>query len=73
MDLERERPGLRIGDRLRLRIGDLLGGLRSLLGGGDLKHAEYKTYIKLTHFSLSKLLSNIVYKAVIPKLRLLRV
>lgn len=42
MDLERERPGLRIGDRLRLRIGDLLGGLRTLLrgdlrlrGGGD--------------------------------------
>lgn len=37
MELERERPGLRIGDRLRLRIGDLLGGLRSLLGGGDLR------------------------------------
>lgn len=53
MDLERERPGLRIGDRLRLRIGDLLGGLRSLLGGGDLKQAQYKTYIKLTHFSRS--------------------
>lgn len=33
MDLERERPGLRIGDRLRLRIGDLLRGLRTLLGG----------------------------------------
>jgi len=39
MDLERERPGLRIGDRLRLWIGDLLGGLRSLLGGGDLRLA----------------------------------
>lgn len=43
MDLERERTGLRIGDRLRLRIGDLLGGLRSLLGG-DLKHAQFKIF-----------------------------
>ena len=40
MDLERERTGLRTGDRLRLRIGDLLRGLRSLLGG-DLKPIQY--------------------------------
>lgn len=33
IDLERERAGLRIGERLRLRIGDLLGGLRGRLGG----------------------------------------
>lgn len=34
IDLERERAGLRKGERLRLRIGgDLLGGLRALLGG----------------------------------------
>lgn len=32
-DLERERKGLRIGERLRLRSGDLLGGLRARLGG----------------------------------------
>lgn len=35
-DLERERTILRTGERLRLRpIGDLLGGLRGLLGGGE--------------------------------------
>lgn len=35
IDLERDRAGLRIGgERLRL-IGDLLGGLRARLGGGD--------------------------------------
>lgn len=34
IDLERDRPGLRIGERLRLRSGDLLGGgLRGRLGG----------------------------------------
>lgn len=34
MDLERDRAGLRIGERLRLRArGDLLGGLRARLGG----------------------------------------
>ena len=34
IDLERERTGLRIGERLRLRLkGDLLGGLRARLGG----------------------------------------
>lgn len=32
-DLERERAGLRMGERVRLRSGDLLGGLRALLGG----------------------------------------
>ena len=32
-DLERERAGLRIGERLRRRRGDRLGGLRALLGG----------------------------------------
>lgn len=33
-DLERERTGLRIGERLRRRpMGDLLGGLRARLGG----------------------------------------
>lgn len=32
-DLERERPGRRIGERLRLRCGDLLGGLRARLAG----------------------------------------
>lgn len=32
-DLERDRRGLRIGERLRLRSGDLLGGLRARLGG----------------------------------------
>lgn len=65
MDLERERPGLRIGDRLRLRIGDLLGGLRSLLGGGDLKNTQFKTYIKMTQFSSSNVLSTIAYRGVI--------
>jgi hypothetical protein len=39
IDLERERAGLRGGgDRLRLRFkggGDLFGGLRTRLGGGD--------------------------------------
>lgn len=35
-DLEFERAGLRIGERLRLRpMGDLLGGLRARLGGGE--------------------------------------
>ena len=34
IDLERDRGGLRIGERLRLRLsGDLLGGLRGRLGG----------------------------------------
>lgn len=33
-DLERERPILRTGERLRL-TGDLLGGLRGRLGGGE--------------------------------------
>lgn len=34
VDLERERAGLRTGERLRLRlIGDRLGGLRARLGG----------------------------------------
>lgn len=32
-DLERERAGRRIGERLRLRSGDLLGGLRARRGG----------------------------------------
>jgi len=37
-DLDRERADLRIGERVRLRpIGDLLGGLRARLGGGDLE------------------------------------
>lgn len=35
-DLERERPTLRTGERLRL-TGDLLGGLRGRLGGGELQ------------------------------------
>ena len=34
IDLEREQAGLRIGERLRLRMkGGLLGGLRARLGG----------------------------------------
>lgn len=34
IDLDRDRASLRLGDRLRLRlIGDLLGGLRTRLGG----------------------------------------
>jgi len=37
-DLDRERADLRTGVRVRLRpIGDLLGGLRARLGGGDLE------------------------------------
>lgn len=32
-DIERERAGLRTGERLRRRGGDLLGGLRARLGG----------------------------------------
>lgn len=36
-DLERDRIGRRIGERLRLRMGDLLGGVRPRLGGGDLR------------------------------------
>lgn len=38
IDLERERIGLRIGERVRLRgIGDLLGGLRTRLGELQMK------------------------------------
>lgn len=33
IDLDRDLAGLRIGERLRLRSGDLLGGLRGRLGG----------------------------------------
>ena len=33
-EIDLERAGLRIGERLRLRLkGDLLGGLRARLGG----------------------------------------
>lgn len=40
-DLDRERADLRIGERERLRpIGDLLGGLRARLGGGDLEKKQ---------------------------------
>ena len=40
-DLERERAGLRIGERLQRRTGgDLLGGLRARLGGELDKRAD---------------------------------
>lgn len=39
-DLERECKGLRIGERVRLRSGDLLGGERARLGGGELNETK---------------------------------